>query len=388
MSFYCITLITVCLLCLSACGATTQQQAQRNHYRFATLAAQATLEAQPNVEPLVTVLPTQGSVAQPALPVVDLPALNNTSIQIAIQGPTETPTHTPAPTRTPTPQPTPQPTITPVPTSTQQSTATRRIVPINTPTPVPRPIVVAASLPTPTQVVSQVSARASSQASQLSQSTCPTTSTRQYTLIPMENVDNSHVDSAHGDLNLGLRGYQQVNQAARLVAYDGQTDPNAPKLNHILIDGHTSMLISTYQVHEWLWGCGTDGCRGGLLTDFDTTLIGIATERDKPLSIPYRGPQIYSGGFVAAVLYADTHQMTIAYGRSGSVADAYVVHLEDFCVDPNLLTQYQKANAAGRRMLPALRNGDIIGLAKGSQVLVAIRDKGKFMDPRSRKDWW
>jgi len=204
----------------------------------------------------------------------------------------------------------------------------------------------------------------------------------------MENVDSSHVDHAHGDLNLGLRGYQQVNRASRLIDYDGATDPNAPKLAHILADGHTPRVASTYQVRAWDWGCGAGGCRGGLLTNFDTTLVGIETNPNESLSIPHRGPQIYAGGFVAAVLYAEANRITLAYGRSGSVADIYVVHMENICVDANLLAQYKQANASGRGRLPGLHNSDVIGTAKGTQILVAIRDKGTFMDPRSRKDWW
>jgi hypothetical protein len=57
-------------------------------------------------------------------------------------------------------------------------------------------------------------------------------------------------------------------------------------------------------------------------------------------------------------------------------------------VDPNLLALYRQADAAGRASLPALRNGQPLGTASGGQVLVAIRDCGSFLDPRSRKDWW
>ena len=45
-------------------------------------------------------------------------------------------------------------------------------------------------------------------------------------------------------------------------------------------------------------------------------------------------------------------------------------------------------HALGRDELPALRRSDTIGTALSSSVMVAVRDTGSFMDPRSGKDWW
>jgi hypothetical protein len=61
--------------------------------------------------------------------------------------------------------------------------------------------------------------------------------------------------------------------------------------------------------------------------------------------------------------------------------------LANICVDPNLLALYRSSNGAGRGYLPALRNEEVLGTATGS-LLVAVRDRGVFLDPRSRKDWW
>ena len=38
--------------------------------------------------------------------------------------------------------------------------------------------------------------------------------------------------------------------------------------------------------------------------------------------------------------------------------------------------------------LPGVRNNQAIGTAAGNAIAVAIRDRGPFLDPRSRKDWW
>ncbi|MCL7454490.1 MAG: hypothetical protein M8467_15740, partial [Anaerolineae bacterium] len=66
----------------------------------------------------------------------------------------------------------------------------------------------------------------------------------------------------------------------------------------------------------------------------------------------------------------------------------YTVHVENVCVEPSLLALYRQWDAAGRVRLPALRGGQPFGRARGTEIGVAIRDSGTFMDPRSRKDWW
>jgi hypothetical protein len=33
-------------------------------------------------------------------------------------------------------------------------------------------------------------------------------------------------------------------------------------------------------------------------------------------------------------------------------------------------------------------NGQRLGVADAGVVTLAIRDRGTFLDPRSRKDWW
>ena len=57
-------------------------------------------------------------------------------------------------------------------------------------------------------------------------------------------------------------------------------------------------------------------------------------------------------------------------------------------MDANLLALYRRLDEEGRRVLPALRNGDPVGFAHGDALKVAVRDSGSFMEPRSRKDWW
>ncbi|MCB9149866.1 MAG: SH3 domain-containing protein [Caldilineaceae bacterium] len=224
----------------------------------------------------------------------------------------------------------------------------------------------------------------------LTQSTgsCPTQSDRQYTAIDMAGVDYTHADYAHGDLNLTLRGSAPTNAALNLVDISGPADSNAPRLNGLFADGRVPTFTSTHQVYDWNWGCGGDGCRGDLLSKRENTLAGMATAPGEEIRIPTRQQQIFGGGYMAAVLYAEPTRLTLNYTREGTAAVGYTVHLENLCVDPNLLALYRSSNAGGRHQLPALHNGDVVGIAADGELRVSIRDNGEFMDPRSRKDWW
>lgn len=93
-------------------------------------------------------------------------------------------------------------------------------------------------------------------------------------------------------------------------------------------------------------------------------------------------------GFRVLVLYADADRITFKYTRSDTIVGGYALHIEGIQVDPNLLALYQRMNSAGRGNLPALRERQPFGTAKTTEVKVAVRDNGAFMEPRSRKDWW
>ena len=66
----------------------------------------------------------------------------------------------------------------------------------------------------------------------------------------------------------------------------------------------------------------------------------------------------------------------------------YTIHVENVCVEPDLVALYREGDDKGRTELPALAAGQAFGVALGHEIRVAIRDVGSFMDPRSRKDWW
>jgi hypothetical protein len=217
---------------------------------------------------------------------------------------------------------------------------------------------------------------------------CPATSTRSYDLIPIEPPSTDRSAEIHGDLNLALRGYVATNALLKIIDVDGPADDNAPQFSSIFGDARTPQFTSAYRVYDWDWGCGGDGCRSAQLTPREVSLLGLGISPGEAVSIPSRGPRIYAGEYKVLVLYATEDRVTLGYTRRDSVAPGYTVHMEKLCTDPNLVALYRQANANGRVSLPALRNGEVLGTARAGEILVSIRDKGTFMEPRSRKDWW
>ncbi|MBV7335684.1 hypothetical protein KFU94_47055 [Chloroflexi bacterium TSY] len=216
---------------------------------------------------------------------------------------------------------------------------------------------------------------------------CPNSSTRTYDLIPMDGVDLNHPDNQHGDWNLSLRGYERVEAPLHLVDL-GNVDPDTPQLARLFAEARRPDFLAVHQVRDWDWGCGDHGCAGDPLAQFEVTLLTLASNPGESLAAPGRGPEIYGGGYIAAVLYAEPTRIVLSYTRAGTAAEGYAVHLENICVDPNLVAAYQAANAAGRTELPALRNAETFGNAASGELMVAIRSRGMFLDPRSRDDWW
>ena len=232
------------------------------------------------------------------------------------------------------------------------------------------------------------------QANGPAESVCPTTSDVTYTSVPVEGSPRSapYPPVNDPDLNLVMRSYQATDAYLGLVDIGGHTDTNAPRLHTLFAPPRVPTFTAAYRVYDWDWACPLSvtgwGCRGELLTTWDTTLITMQTARDETIYLPERAPDIYAGVYKALVLYAEAERITLKYARNDTPADGYVVHVEGFCVDPNLLALYQTLDAAGRTSLPALRSGDRLGQARLETFLVAVRDTGSFLDPRSAKDWW
>ncbi len=191
----------------------------------------------------------------------------------------------------------------------------------------------------------------------------------------------------HADLNLALRGYEVTDAFLGLVDYGGAGDPKAPQLRGLFADSRTPAFTTVYQVYDWNWNCGEDGCRGALLTQPKVTLAGMGVTHRETIHVPSSGYDI-GGGYEVLVLYATQERITLKYTPNDNVVQGYTLHVENVCVEPSLLALYQYWNKLGRAELPALEAGQAFGRARGGEIRVAIRDAGTFMDPRSQKDWW
>ncbi len=186
------------------------------------------------------------------------------------------------------------------------------------------------------------------------------------------------------ELNLAVRGYGTIDVTPGLVDYTGPFDEGAPQLYRIFSDERIPSWVGGYRVYDWDSSCN---CRGAATSDPPVTLAGLAVTVGEILRLPRSGYYI-AQDYQALVLYADTDRITLNYTREASPVRGYTLYLEGIAVDSSLVSLYQKMDSAGRTGLPAIQAGQGLGRARGTEVKIAIRDAGSFMDPRSRKDWW
>lgn len=198
----------------------------------------------------------------------------------------------------------------------------------------------------------------------------------------------------NADFRLSLIGYAQTNAPLGLVSYNGDTDPNAPKLDGIFRPRRVPAFTRAYKRYDWNWNENAAppyGTRGGVNNDWPVSVLDLDVTAGESIYLPSRGPEI-GGGFIAMALFASETELTVAYYRQDNVADGYVFHMTNFCVDPALVATYRAQLRDGKRAtgkLPGIGVNQAVGTPRGDAPLtIAIRDRGGFLDPRSRKDWW
>lgn len=271
--------------------------------------------------------------------------------------PTKFAQYVPPPTATPSPTPTSTPTHTP----TRTQTATRAPTRTRTPAPTKTPTLLKPTIsPSPTIELVSVGER--------------------YGTLSVASVQSL----VRAEFSLAVRGYSAINSTLGLVDYTGPFDEGAPQLWRIFSDERMPSWVGAYRVHDWDFNCN---CRGEATTDPPVTLAGLIVTSGEILRLP-RSSYYIGQDYQALVLYADADRITLNYTREANPVRGYSLYLEGIAVDSSLVDLYQKTDAAGRTSLPAIKAGQGLGRARGSQVQVAIRDAGGFMDPRSRKDWW
>jgi len=194
----------------------------------------------------------------------------------------------------------------------------------------------------------------------------------------------------HPDVNLALRGYTPADPSEP-VAIIGDCakspdDPKAPHLRGLFADRRLPLVTATYRVWQWDW---ENNQRGNEPEPYaPVSLIEVAVTPGEILYVPPSGYEIDARGYEVLVLYASEERITLKYTREDSIVYGYTLHLEHICVEPSLLALYEEMNAEGRHYLPALREGQPIGRARGTALGIVIRDTGQWMDPRLCYDWW
>ena len=232
---------------------------------------------------------------------------------------------------------------------------------------------------------------------------CPTVSINQYSAgIAYQYDQDDPVRPAynHADKNLALRSYAANTDPGlqrELINY-GSDDPTQPPQLATLFDPHRVPTVNFYRVHDWAWASSPDpGTRGGPIPTWPVTALGMQTTPGEVLYVPASGYDI-GNGMEVIVLFADADTVALRYAREDSAGAAgYTVHVDNICTDPNLLALYdQLDDADGPRYiypnasynLANLYDGQSFGVARGSEIVVAIVDSGAFMDTRSCDEWW
>jgi hypothetical protein len=212
---------------------------------------------------------------------------------------------------------------------------------------------------------------------QVTRDSVAVTSSNSYQLIPIEGNRESRPAETHGDLNLKLREPQPIEVEFSVADVGAGVDPDAPKLSKIFKPEFTG----AYTVHDWDWGCN---CIGKLIEEDTVVLVSLKTTPGEPIYIPPRQQDIYDKKYYAVVLYASEDSLTFLYNRAGSVVQGYTVHYVGLQTDPNLLALFRESQG---NELPGLTLDTPVGVAT-EEILIAIRDNGKFLDVRSKNDWW
>lgn len=116
-------------------------------------------------------------------------------------------------------------------------------------------------------------------------------------------------------------------------------------------------------------------------------VTGFTISPGQQVMVPPSGYDI-SGGYTAMIVHLDDNSIVLKYTSSDNIVDGYTIYLEGINPSPELKGLYNQAIATGRSHLVAVDAFQALGTAYGEEIIVAIRDKGTFWDPRWKQDWW
>lgn len=205
----------------------------------------------------------------------------------------------------------------------------------------------------------------------------------QYSSLPINGSPLTVNPESDENVNLGYRGYAPVDAPRKLVELGPVHDRKAPQFPGLFADWRVPTITGTYQRYRWDEGCD---CPLDTYSRWETTVLGMGVTPGETIYTPDSGYDI-GDGYEYLVMYAAESRVTLHIGREDEFF-GYILHIEDVCVDPDLVALYRQLHAAGRRELPVLRGHHPFGKALGEEIKIAARDWGSFIDPRSRNDWW
>ena len=164
---------------------------------------------------------------------------------------------------------------------------------------------------------------------------CPGTSGASFTTVPVTGGGLNHPDSEHADLNLALRGYSPTSVAAELVDKDGPGGRRSRR--NWPASSPTTAARPLGRPIVSMTGTGTAAIM---------VVRSARSIRWPPPCLRWPPAQANRWAFRTAVrrftAAATRHwcsmpsptRITLGYTRDDSVANGYVVHLENVCVDP------------------------------------------------------
>jgi hypothetical protein len=200
----------------------------------------------------------------------------------------------------------------------------------------------------------------------------------------------------HGDLNIFVRGFHCQNQTVLVpktpsLATVGDIfsfiawDPMAPRIQTMFSTGKEVQFANLYSTLNWRWELNSgNGARSGGLTG-QVDVGGLKSQKGESIHVPSSGYDI-GGGSEVVVLYASPSTITLKYTRDDNIVGGYGLHFTGICVDPDLVTLFEKLKNSGQR--PALKARQAFAKAIGNEVQVSVRDTGSFMNVTSRHDWF
>ena len=236
-------------------------------------------------------------------------------------------------------------------------------------------------------------------------SVCPTSSSNSYsqgTAYQFDRDNPVRPAAAHADKNFTLRGYV-VNTDSwlrrELVNYGTDDPTQPPQFATLFSPNRVPPLVGFYRVHDWNWSPSPAPGSPRRATDAVAgDGVGIAGVARRRCFVCRHPPTTSARATRSSSCMPMSDEWRSAITREDSAGAAgYTVHVEGLCTDPKLLALYNQLNAAngpryvypnGQYPLPVLPAGKPIGVARGSEVVVAVVDSGTFMDPRSCNEWW